>query len=380
MSKKNIISFYYKHKAGGFTTRLYKAWLGLAKSDYHIVYISTEELPVDHQNIEPHIINCRSKPGTIFFWLEYFTRAIFSARQINKKKDVYCFFVFSFFYSSLAVLAGLGNNIKTVVFIRADDLHTSTLKSFSKLRMQVHLFLEKFSISHASLIVATNKNMRDMLKNRNVKHEDKISYLPNDIVNVVVSYENKKYSLEDQTYRFVTASALNEGKNILYTLKALNEMSAINWEFIIIGDDIENTGYGEKLKEYIENHKLMDKVKLLGWQNDADQHISRCDLFILSTLMEGSPNALLEALGTKVTCMGSDIPEVSEILNDPELVFDLGNPLSLTNKLDVFCSDSSYRDKLANLSNGCRKRYSFDWEKRVVSLVEGTSSMKNSYS
>lgn len=379
MSKKSIISFYYKHKAGGFTTRLYKAWLGLANNGYQIVYISTEELPVDHQNIKPHIINCRSKPGTVLFWLEYFARAIHSARQINKEKKVSCFFVFSFFYSTLAILAGLGRNIETLVFIRADDLHTSTLKSFSKLRMNVHLFLERFSIKHASLIVATNKNMRNMLKSRNSKHKDKISYLPNNIVNVSVLYKSDKHSDSDQTFRFVTASALNEGKNILYTLQALKQMDSSNWEFLIIGDDIEKTGYGDRLKEYIERHNLENKVKLLGWQDDADKLISRCDLFILSTLMEGSPNALLEALGTNISCMGSDIPEVSEILNYPELVFDLANPESLTKKLDTFCSNKSNRDKLEKLSNSCMQQYSFDWEERVVSFVDGIASTESSY-
>ena len=373
MSRKRIISFYYKHKSGGFTTRLYKAWAGLANNGYQVTYISTEKLPIEHQFITARLINCRSQQGTALFWIEYFIRATFTARKINKEHHIDSFFVFSFFYSTLALIAGLGCNIKTIVFIRADDLHTSSLKAFAKLRIKVHFLLEKFSVKHASLVVATNKNMMTFLKSRN-KTKTKITYLPNNIVNADIEYSEIKYSDEDGVFRFVTASVLNEGKNILYTLQALDKINSTNWEFIIIGDDVENTGYRKILEQYIDTHDLQEKVKILGWQDNANNIVGRCDLFIISTIMEGSPNALLEALGTKISCIGSDIPEVSEILNYPDLVFDLKNPISLAKTLNSFCTDDHYRNKLANLATKCRERYIFDWEKHVVDLVDSVVS------
>jgi len=369
MRKKTIISFYYKHKPGGFTARLYKAWQGLANNGYQITYISTEKLPVEDENITAKIITCRSKPGTAIFWGEYFIRAIFSARKIIKKDQVCCFLVFSFFYSSLAILSGFGKGIKTLAFIRADDVYMSGLKTSAKLRTKVHVLLERFGLRHAALVVATNQKMMASLKSRN-NAKAEVSYLPNNIVNTDTNYTDKKYSEDDGVFRFITASVLNEGKNILYTLQALNKIKSTNWEFLIVGDDIENTGYGKRIEQYIDDHNLQNNVKLLGWKDDSDKLISRCDLFIIATIMEGSPNALLEALGTRTSCIGSDIPEISEILQYPNLVFDLNNPLSLTDTLDKFCSDNQFRTELANLSAKCRERYVFDWEERVINFVK----------
>lgn len=369
MSKKRIISFYYKHKPGGFTARLYKAWLAMVNDGYQLIYISTEKLPIENEYITPNIINCRSKPGTAMFWGEYFIKAIVNARKIIKHDQVSCFFVFSFFYSSLAILSGVGNGIKTIVLVRADDVYMSSLKKSAKLRTKVHIFLEKFSLKNAALVVATNKKMMVSLQSRNDAKAE-ISYLPNNIVNADTSYIEKKYSDDDGIFRFITASVLNEGKNILYTLRALDQMESTNWEFLVVGDDVENTGYGKLIEQYIDDHKLQNNVKLLGWKDDADKLVSRSDLFIISTVMEGSPNALLEALGTHTSCIGSDIPEVSEILQYPNLVFDLNDPLSLTKTLDKFCSEIHFRNKLADLSSKCRERYVFDWEERVISFVK----------
>lgn len=369
MRRKTIISFYYKHKPGGFTNRLYKAWLGLVNDNYQLIYISTEKLPVKNQYIRAQIITCRSKPGTPLFWAEYFIKVIFTTRKIIKTEEVSCFFVFSFFYSSLAILSGIGSGIKTLVFIRADDVYMSSLKSSSALRTNVHVFLEKISLRYVSIAVATNKKMKASLQSRN-KAKATISYLPNNIVNAEVDYIENKYSTKDNIFRFITASVLNEGKNILYILEALSKLESVNWEFLIVGDDIENTGYGILLEQYIKSHKLQNKVKLLGWKDDADKLISRCDLFIISSVMEGSPNALLEALGTNISCVGSDISEISEILDYPELVFDLDKPESLKKTLDKYCRDSVFRNTLSNLSKKCRKNYVFDWEKRIVGYVE----------
>ena len=369
MNKKRILSFYYKHKSGGFTARLYKAWLGLVNDGYELTYISTEKLPVDSQHITAHIIACRGKPGTALFWGEYFIKAIFSARKIIKNEQVSCFVVFSFFYASLSILSGFGSRIKTLVFIRADDVYMSSIKSSAKLRTRLHIFLERFSLNYASIAVATNQKMLTSMQSRNNAKAD-MYCLPNNIVNANINYTEEKYSNEDGIYRFVTASVLNEGKNILYTLQALHKMKSTNWKFLIVGDDIENTGYGKLIEQYILNHKLQNKIKLLGWKDDADKLVSHCDLFIISTIMEGSPNALLEALGTNISCLGSDIPEISEILDYPELVFDLNNPASLSETLDQFCKENEFRLKLADLSSKCRERYVFDWEKRVIGFVE----------
>ena len=368
-NNKQVVSFYYRHKPGGFTTRLYKAWMGLANSGYQVTYIATEKLPVEHKNIHAQLISCISRDGSALFWLEYFFRTVFVARKMAKNNNEQRFLVFSFFYGALAVLACFCTKVKTLVFIRGDDLHDSQFKSYASIRTTIHRLLERFCIRYSALVVATNKDMMKVLKERN-KPYTHIDYLPNNIVNADQHYDQKKPSKEDGIFRFVTTSVLNERKNILYALQAMTKMQNTNWEYYIVGADVEETGYGQSIEDFINQNALNEKVKMLGWQKNASEVVSQYDLFILPTTMEGSPNALLEALGTHISCMGSDIPEVAELLDDSQMVFDLSDPHSLANKLDLFCSDHSYREKLAQLSLKTRQRYVFDWEGRVIDFVE----------
>ena len=376
-SKKTIISLYYKHKAGGFTTRLYKAWTGLANADYRVIYIASEELPVVHEKIQAHLIRCKAREGSALFWLEYSLKAIFAARRIAKQESIDSFLVFSFFYSALALLAGWGREINTLVFIRADDLHDATFKTSASFRTRVHQWLERFSMKYAAIVVATNHDMMKVLKHRNPEARAQLDTLPNNIVNADTDYSSPRYSEKDDVFRFVTTAVLNERKNLMYALKALQTMTMTNWEYYIIGADVEKTGYGQQLEAFVQAHNLEDKVKMLGWQDNASEQVARCDLFILPTTMEGSPNALLEALGTRIPCMGSDIPEVAELLAFPELVFDLNDPADLGQRLDKFCREQAYRDHLSTLSLKCRERYVFDWEQRVIQFVERVSPKKS---
>lgn len=366
-NNKSVVSFYYKHKPGGFTKRLYRAFTAIAKADKQLHYFSIEKLPVDHENIIHHPVKVSAKEGTIRYWIEYYSKAVLQARKFAKSNDVGSFFVFSFFYSTLACLTSFGLNKQSVVFIRADDLHDSKLKSLAWLRVSVHALLEKISMLCASKVVCTNKNLVKVIGERS-GYSDKLDYLPNDIPPTHHFVKPNKNSNRD--FIFVTAAVINPRKNQLYALQALSQMKATNWRYLLIGSDVEKTGYEKLMREYVEAHNLKDKVEFLGWRDDVTKVIAGCDLFLLPTTMEGSPNSLLEAFGTGISCLGSNIPEVSEMLDHPELCFDLSDTDSLTTMLEGYCQSESNRDLIQQKTASCKSHYEFDWDQRIVEYVD----------
>ena len=67
---------------------------------------------------------------------------------------------------------------------------------------------------------------------------------------------------------------------------------------------VELRGYLEKL---IEEHKLSENVKLLGYRTDISKLCNCANLFVFPSLQEGLPVALMEAIASKTAAICSNI-------------------------------------------------------------------------
>lgn len=115
-----------------------------------------------------------------------------------------------------------------------------------------------------------------------------------------------------------------------------------DWEFWIVGA-CENQ-YGESLINYVNENKLDHKIKFMGKQNSVKEFLDISELFVLPTLDkgEGSPVALLEAMANSKVVLGSNVPGISDQLeNFKDHLFEAGNSLELSRKLSYWMS----RDK-----------------------------------
>lgn len=365
-SKGAVISFYYKHKPGGFTKRLYKVYRILAEEGYEVHYFSMEVLPVEHPNIHHHLIEVDSKRSGVMLWPTYFIKSIFAARSLRSNIALKGYVVFSFFYAVLSVFS-MQKRHRLWVFIRGDDVYDSQFKSFPRLRATVHRLLEYIGTHGATKVICTNKKLMQSIINRGCRVE-KLEYLPNNIPAVSVVSEVRDIS-QPHIWKFATASVLNPRKEQLLILKALSSLPSNKWSYDLIGADVENTGYETLLRDYVKTHRLEGNVNFLGWRDDVPALISQCDLFLFSTSHEGSPNALLEALGVGVACMGSDIQEVAEILKYPELLFSNKSPEQLSGKLQEYMSSEIYRQEVQEKTSLCKSEFDFDWGERLLQVI-----------
>lgn len=71
-----------------------------------------------------------------------------------------------------------------------------------------------------------------------------------------------------------------------------------------------------ELEAAIARHGLHGKVHLLGARNDALQFVRAFDVFVMPSLSEGLPLALLEGMSGRVPVIGSDIDSLRPILED----------------------------------------------------------------
>lgn len=366
MSATTILSAYYRHKQGGFTTRLYRAYRALDAAGYQVIYIATEKLPVEGERIQPVILPMRSRPTSLWYWPEFYYRALRELRRLTREHQVRQHVMFSFFYASLSILASWGLGVRTLTFVRGDDIFDASKKRFARPRIWVHSLLEKLGMRYSHQVITTSDTMKAIINQRS-GGQAKTQSLPNNITTQALAIHLP--NIRQDTVRIATVSVLNPRKNQLLALQALQQLPVDRWEYLLIGSDNSGLGYQAELEAYVADNGLTDRVKFLGWRDDIPAILQHCHLLLLPTLHEGSPNALLEAMGYGLPCLASDIPEIREILPDQELLFYPYHPAELARKLARFLQLPGYAGVIHAKTAQCKARYTFDWDQRLVALV-----------
>ena len=74
------------------------------------------------------------------------------------------------------------------------------------------------------------------------------------------------------------------------------------------------------LKEELEDHArslgLEDRVRFLGSRNDVPAILPAMDVFVLSSLFEGRPISLLEAMSAGIACVSTAVGGIPEVIRD----------------------------------------------------------------
>lgn len=101
---------------------------------------------------------------------------------------------------------------------------------------------------------------------------------------------------------------------------------------IILGEGRQR----DRLKQLIQSLGISDLVTMPGFVKDAPAWITHARLFVLSSLWEGSPNVLVEAMALGTPVISTDCPGGSrEILQDGSLgpLTPVGDPHALANAI-----------------------------------------------
>ncbi len=205
----------------------------------------------------------------------------------------------------------------------------SSIEGWSKNPLK--FFLYKKIISFADKVVVNSIDFKKEFKK-------KFSINAKCILNPLNKYEILKKSkiklkkvYRKNSLKLITMGRLVDQKNQITILKALNKIKdKIKFELIIIGKGNLKNYY----LEYIKNHNLEKKIKILDFKSNPYPYLLQAEVFILSSKFEGLPNVLLEAQILKKYIISSDCPTgPREILRDGKCgdLFKINNFSDLAN-------------------------------------------------
>ncbi len=141
---------------------------------------------------------------------------------------------------------------------------------------------------------------------------------------------------------------LAKEKGVEYFIEALNVLNKekIAFRAIIAGDGILR----KTVESLIQEYKLDDKIKIIGWISDKDNFFSQIDIFCLSSIDEAFGIVLLEAMKYKVPIVSTDCEGPIDILNDnyDALICKKKDSRDMANKIALLLENNDLREFLAN--------------------------------
>ncbi len=165
-------------------------------------------------------------------------------------------------------------------------------------------------------IIAVSEGVRDFLTGWEGIAPDLVSVVSNGIDTETFqpptpearSQAKKTWGIKSDTFTIGSMGRLAPEKNfelVIFLAKQLPE-----FQFLIAGEGPERRSLEAKIKEA----DLGDRVRLLGQVNNRAGFYAALDAFVLPSLYEGLPMALLEAMASGLPCVSSNLPDIFSAL------------------------------------------------------------------
>jgi glycosyltransferase involved in cell wall biosynthesis len=125
------------------------------------------------------------------------------------------------------------------------------------------------------------------------------------------------------TYRIGTIANWNPLKGLEYLVQAMAQVcqqTKMEVELILAGAKLSShSSYALSIEILIEQLGLKRNVRHLGFINSPVQVLKHVDIFVLSSISEGAPNVIAEAMAAGVPVVASDVGGIRELLfADPD--------------------------------------------------------------
>ncbi|MGB6129187.1 MAG: GT4 family glycosyltransferase PelF [Psychrilyobacter sp.] len=183
---------------------------------------------------------------------------------------------------------------------------------FKKIWIDYFYFLSKIAYKYSDKIISLFKYNSDLQMSLGAP-KDKTFVVSNGV-------DVDRFSIikREKTEKFIIGSILRivPIKDVKMMIKAFKIVTNTikNTELYLIGPYEEDPNYYEECKELIDDLNLNSNVIFTGKVNVMD-YLGRLDIFLLSSISEGQPLSILEAMSSKIPVIATDVGDCRGMLN-----------------------------------------------------------------
>ncbi|WP_238884643.1 glycosyltransferase family 4 protein [Clostridium sp. YIM B02551] len=214
----------------------------------------------------------------------------------------------------------------TTIHSRADFDRNNTLKG------KIFILIERMllMINRKYILVSNSLFEYYKLKKCNV---NKLVVMHNAISHNKNYFKNFEEAHLENQFTICAVGRLTKVKGFDILIDAMNDlvnMEMLNIKCVIIGEGEEE----KNLYERINSYNLGEYVELLGFKDNVKDFMIKSDCLVMSSLMEGIPIVLLEALSLKLPVIVPRVGGIPEIIDDSNgILFEGSNFKDLSNKI-----------------------------------------------
>jgi glycosyltransferase involved in cell wall biosynthesis len=172
-------------------------------------------------------------------------------------------------------------------------------------------FFEKMFVKSSWVVTNSLNAKNNFLKQVGEKYTNKV-------VNIYNGFDIQKFEINRASNPDFVIGNIGRHifeKNQLQLLKAFNKLTlSDNANLYIIGN--KTTEVTPFLNAYVKENKLENSVSILDSQPDIVEYYRRFEIFVLTSLSEGFPNVIFEAMLSGCICI------ISESANSDNLIVD----------------------------------------------------------
>jgi L-malate glycosyltransferase len=213
--------------------------------------------------------------------------------------------------------------------------------------------IDRFILRHFDRVIAVSSGIGRSLIDSGVK-EKNICIIPNavkatcDEKDLLELRSSKRdlMGLKERDFVCGYVGRLSKEKGLRYLIEAASGLLnyKITIKLAIIGEGIQR----EEL-ELLSRQKGIDKsITFMGFQRDVQSWLPAFDLFVLPSLMEGTPMALLEAMLYGLPVVASNVGGIPDVIKSGEngILVSPGAPQEIGSAISLLFSSKELRSKI----------------------------------
>ena len=308
----------------------------------------------------PYLIFMLSRFVLDFLW-------VFKIISINRKTPIKLIHSQDTGYAGLAAII-VKKLLGIPVIISSHGIRHKTLEpslsgKLSKLLLKIEYTIDVFTAKRADYVIAINSMAKKYYENL-TKREIECIPVPIKFSNFKFLEKDreeirKEFGISEKIKVIGYVGRLSPEKNLLTLLSSIATIPKdYDLRLVLVGTGpLENS-----LRDFVNNNNIKDKVIFCGLRNDVRRILSALDIFILPSLTEGLPIAMLEAMAASRAIICSNIAAHQELVehNKEALLINPNNQKEFKEAILLLCKNDSLREKLG--SNAKLKASKFDEE------------------
>lgn len=171
----------------------------------------------------------------------------------------------------------------------------------------------------------------------------------------------KKCNFDTRVLVLGTVANFQKVKNYPFLLKAFERLIQKNPNLRLIC--VGGGDYIEEMKDLMREYGLQSSIIFTGQSNDVVEYLSVIDIFVLCSLHEGFPNALLQAMSMGLPVVSSNVGGCPEIVNDMQngILFHSNNIEKFIEAVEMLIEDRNFASRLGvNARRTVEEKFSLD--------------------